>query len=311
MVPNRGDWISLESFDHCKRLIHTNEDEYLLMDNICTHKNVILARGSGKSERISCPFHKWTFDSMNGELIHSPDMKICNNHNLFSKKLKNLNGILIDAENDIYIKLKSKLKDKIPDLSKYKLNRIEKFDIKADWRIFIEVYLDLYHIKYIHNGLSNMINQDDLNIEIGDLYSIQNQGCKIDFNKKYLENISNLQNIKPFNLGIKWILVYPNIMIEIYPGDNVVISTVNNDEDGKCTNIVEFYNNPDIEKISPELSKIHEELYLETAREDLEMIESVQIGRNFISKHNDSFPENINHPTLEFAISNFYEYLGK
>ncbi|CAN0173765.1 unnamed protein product [Phaeothamnion confervicola] len=54
MVPNPGDYRSLEWMDHAKVLVR-NAGGIELLSNVCRHRQAIMLEGSGNSENIVCP----------------------------------------------------------------------------------------------------------------------------------------------------------------------------------------------------------------------------------------------------------------
>src|SRR4029078_5460671 len=60
MVPNVGDYHSLEWLDNARVLVLTAEGIELL-SNICRHSQAIMLQGRGTVRNIVCPIHRWTY----------------------------------------------------------------------------------------------------------------------------------------------------------------------------------------------------------------------------------------------------------
>ena len=61
MVPNRGDYRTLEWMDHAKVLVRNTTDPMRgpeLLSNVCRHRQSIMLEGSGNAENIVCPLHR-------------------------------------------------------------------------------------------------------------------------------------------------------------------------------------------------------------------------------------------------------------
>lgn len=58
----------------------------------------------------------------------------------------------------------------------YALGRIEQHTCNYNWKTFIEVYLEDYHVAPFHPGLSGFVTCDDLAWQFGEHYSVQTVG---------------------------------------------------------------------------------------------------------------------------------------
>ncbi len=79
--------------------------------------------------------------------------------------------------------------------------------------------------------------------------------------------------------GAIWLTYYPNIMVEWYP-HVLVISTLIPRGVDRTTNVVEFYYPEDIALFEREFVEAEQAAYMETAREDDEIAERMDAGRN-------------------------------
>ena len=59
------------------------------MSNVCRHRGVEVASGSGNVSEFSCPYHGWTYD-LAGKLVGAPYMKEAEGFNPSSCRLKPL-----------------------------------------------------------------------------------------------------------------------------------------------------------------------------------------------------------------------------
>ncbi|MGB8856815.1 MAG: Rieske (2Fe-2S) protein, partial [Burkholderiales bacterium] len=70
MVLNPGDFYSLEWMDDAKALVH-NQQGISLLSNVCRHRQAIMLKGSGTTQNIVCPLHRWTYN-LDGRLLGAP-----------------------------------------------------------------------------------------------------------------------------------------------------------------------------------------------------------------------------------------------
>lgn len=297
MVPNAGNYHSLEWFDnHSKLLVNAGNDDFYLMSNVCRHRQAIMLKGDGKfdknknNEALVCPIHRWTYNGLNGDLVAAPHFPQNPCLNLNKSKLQNWNGLLFNAKKDIATDLQN-LK---PEYAKhfnfddFKLDRTELHHCNYSWKTFIEIYLEDYHVAPFHPGLGNFVTCDDLTWQFEENYSIQrvgiqsllNPGSKIyeKWHKVVREYYQDKNNGDEPPNGAVWMTYYPNLMLEWYP-HVLVISFVVPIDLKTCMNVVEFYYPKDIVDFDREFIEAEQAAYMETAIEDDEIGERMDFGR--------------------------------
>src|SRR5215467_10175393 len=170
MVPESGDYYALPARDNAQALVR-NAQGIELLSNVCRHRQAIMLNGKGNARNIVCPVHRWTYD-LKGELLgapHFPD-KPC--LNLGRTPMQNWNGLLFDGPRDVRADLAS-LGVRDFDFSNYVLDRVHVHECEYNWKTFIEVYLEDYHVVPFHPGLGNFVTCDDLTWEFAPWASLQ------------------------------------------------------------------------------------------------------------------------------------------
>jgi phenylpropionate dioxygenase-like ring-hydroxylating dioxygenase large terminal subunit len=150
MVPNVGDYYTLAWRDDAQVLVR-NASGVELLSNICRHRQAIMLSGRGNAPNIVCPIHRWTYD-LKGGLLGAPhfDEQPC--AKLHSTPLTNWRGLLFDGGRDIARDLDGIGVARDFDFSGYMLDRVEIKELKYNWKTFIEVYLEDYHVGPFHPG---------------------------------------------------------------------------------------------------------------------------------------------------------------
>ena len=117
------------------------------------------------------------------------------------------------------------------DFTGYRLGGVDLHPCRYNWKTFIEVYLEDYHVGPFHPGLGQFVNADDLKWEFGDWYSVQTVGINQALGKpgtaayqKWHEAVLRYNNGEMPTQGAIWLTYYPNIMVEWYP-NVLVVST--------------------------------------------------------------------------------------
>jgi phenylpropionate dioxygenase-like ring-hydroxylating dioxygenase large terminal subunit len=310
MVPNVHDYRSTEWKDH-GNLVVCQPDGFYEMSNVCRHRQAIMLQGSGNAKNIVCPIHRWTYDS-EGSLIGAPHFPANPCLNLNKQKLQNWNGLLFKGPRDINADLAGmKVGDQF-DFSGYKLDKVELHECNYNWKTFIEVYLEDYHVAPYHPGLGSFVTCDDLTWQFADWYSVQRVGVTnlakpgsatyAKWNKAVLDRY----NGKLPEHGALWLTYYPNIMVEWYP-HVLVVSTLIPQDVNKTLNVVEFYYPEEIVDFEREFIEAEQAAYMETAIEDDDIGERMDRGRYALMKQGRSEVGPYQSP-MEDGMQHFHEF---
>ncbi len=325
MVPNIGDYYSLEQDNHSRMLIH-NKDGVSLMSNICKHRQALILKGQGHTQNIVCPLHLWTYNT-SGDLISAPNFtpKPCVHLDKFP--LYNSQGMLFDASNNnnnILNELNSAMQLSNNayqcNYGDYIFHSRHVHECNYNWKTFIEVYLEDYHVNAFHPGLSSCVNCDELEWQFSENTSLQYVGKK---NKsgskiyqawqaqlqKYILNNNMAYSSNLSNYGAIWLTYYPNIMIEWYPF-TMVVSIIQPLAYNKTRNIIDFYYPEDIALFEPELIACQQAAYMETCLEDDEIAMRMDAGRYGLYKRNCNEVGPYQHP-MEDGMQHFHMWYQK
>jgi choline monooxygenase len=282
-LPNVGDYRTLEWEGHARVLVR-NAGSIELLSNVCRHRQAIMLEGSGNLRRIACPFHRWNYD-LHGALIGAPHFPQNPGTGLHSTPLFNWNGLLFEGPRDPNTDLATLGAAIDFDFSGYRLGRTMIEDYPTNWKTFVEVYLELYHVDPYHPGLGNFADCGDFRIEYGDNWSIQYIAAKNGFARPgtpgygpWHEACRKYLNGRTPKYGALWMSYYPNIMLEWYP-NVLVVSTLLARSPALTTNVVEIYYPEDIVSNEPEFIRAQQQAYVETAIEDAILCERMDRGR--------------------------------
>src|SRR5512139_2026035 len=92
MVPEVGDYMTLEWAKHGKALVHSKNGIGLL-SNVCRHRQALMLEGRGNAQNIVCPVHRWTYD-LEGRLMGAPGFETNPEMPLKSTPLSSWQGLL-------------------------------------------------------------------------------------------------------------------------------------------------------------------------------------------------------------------------
>ncbi|MDR3411812.1 MAG: aromatic ring-hydroxylating dioxygenase subunit alpha [Formivibrio sp.] len=314
MVPNAGDYHVLEKSDGARYLKHA-EDGVHVFSNVCRHRQAMMLEGRGNARHTICPVHRWGYDA-HGQLLGAPRFKQNPCLNLPETPLKHWNGMLFEAGRDIEADLKDLGVAKDLDFSAYQFHSVEVEHYQGNWKTFIEVYLEDYHVDPFHPGLGNFVDCADLAWQFGDWYSVQTVGINRGLSRPGSEAYAQLHDAalkvsagRAPRFGAIWLTYYPNIMVEWYP-HTLVISTIIPDGVRSYRNIIEFYYQREIFESCPEFIVAEQAAYRETAVEDAEIIRCMEAGRAalFATGRNEVGPYQ---SPMEDGMRHFHQFLRR
>lgn len=326
MVPDPGDWRTLIQ-ERSGRALLRDEQGVSLISNVCRHRQAIMLGGragnvtdpecsSGNLRdtggKIVCPIHRWTYDT-DGTLIGAPEFpqKPCLNLQRF--ELKHCHGLLFEGERDPARDMAALFARPEFDFSNYVLDHVELHRCNYNWKTFIEVYLEDYHVAPFHPGLGNFVTCDDLRWEFSDWYSAQHVGLNQAFNqpgsdvyRRWHERLLDYRGGHKPEFGAIWVTYFPGHMIEVYP-HVLVLSTLYPVSPQETVNMVEFYYPEEIAAFEREFVEAQQAAYMETAIEDDEIAERMDAGRRALMMRGTDEAGPYQSP-MEDGMQHFHEW---
>jgi len=283
MVPNEGDYQTIAWLEHGKMLKHSN-GEIRLLSNVCRHRQARIYQGRGNAKHIVCNLHGWTYDNQ-GRLSAAPLFTPTPCLALEQTPLTSWHGLLFDAGRDVARDLQHLGVAHHLDFSDFAFHSSHVTEYDFNWKTFIEVYSEDYHVDPFHPGLGSFVDCADLKWEWGENYHVQSLGVKHRLrrpgSKRYgdwqREVLRRYAEQSP-EFGAIWLTYYPNVMVEWYP-HVLVVSVVLARAPEQCTVITEFYYPEEVVLFEPEFIAAEQAAYFETAKEDDEICYRMHAGR--------------------------------
>ncbi len=320
-VPEAGDYLALPQ-ESGGRVLVRSHDGVELLSNVCRHRQAIILKDKGSLKtqaqssgggNIVCPLHRWTY-SPKGELLGAPHFAQDPCLNLKRYPLREWNGLLFE---DNGLDVAADLADMGPrsalDFTGFALDHVELHECNYNWKTFIEVYLEDYHVGPFHPGLGQFVTCDDLNWEFEENYSVQTVGVSSSFGKpgspayqKWHDVLLKYRNGELPDRGAIWLTYYPHIMVEWYP-HVLTVSTLHPISPSKTLNMVEFYYPEEIVAFEREFVEAQQAAYMETCIEDDEIAERMDAGRKALMQRGDNEVGPYQSP-MEDGMQHFHEW---
>ena len=199
--------------------------------NICLHRAGPVASGCGKRQTMQCKYHGWTYN-LKGELVRAPGMEGTANFSTSDFRLLPVQvatwGPLVFANLDLKAPPLTHFIEDIPDQCRrfrteemrYVMSR--EWRIDCNWKVYVDNYLEGYHVSVVHPGLHKELDTDQYVVEPHRYYSRQFAPLRPlsahAADRKYIPRAGDEE--------AHYYWIYPNWMLNIYQGQmqtNIVV----------------------------------------------------------------------------------------
>ncbi|GMV74562.1 MAG: hypothetical protein AMXMBFR78_15130 [Rubrivivax sp.] len=277
------------------RVLVRSERGIELISNVCRHRQAIMLEGRGTTAggNVVCPVHRWTYD-LQGKLIGAPHFAEDPCLHLNNDPLHNWHGLLFDGKGrNAAADLAGMGPAAQLDFSGYVFDKAILHECNYNWKTFIEVYLEDYHVGPFHPGLGSFVTCDDLRWEFGAEHSVQTVGVHERLARagsptyqRWHDAVLKFRDGQAPTQGAIWLTYYPTVMVEWYP-HVLVVSTLFPQGPRKTLNMVEFFYPEEIAAFEREFIEAEQAAYMETAIEDDEIGERMDGGRLALLQRGD------------------------
>jgi phenylpropionate dioxygenase-like ring-hydroxylating dioxygenase large terminal subunit len=312
-VPEVGDHLALLQEHEGRALVRTAAG-IELVSNVCRHRQAIMLKGRGHAgEHIVCPLHRWTYD-LHGQLLGAPHFETDPGLDLRNYPLQSWHGLLFEHNGRAVATDLADLSAAADmDFSGYVFDRAQVHQCDYNWKTFIEVYLEDYHVGPFHPGLGRFVSCEDLRWEFGHHHSLQTVGVNKGLAKagspvyeRWQRAVLDYRGGVPPEHGAIWLTYYPTVMVEWYP-HVLVVSTLFPQGPQKTLNLVEFFYPEEITAFEREFVDAQQAAYMETCLEDDELALRMDAGRYALMQRGDDDAGPYQSP-MEDGMQHFHEW---
>jgi choline monooxygenase len=251
--------------------------------NVCRHRAGPIALGSGCKNVLRCQYHGWTY-TLDGCLIGTPDV---DGVEFFDRSTMGMVPLRCETwEQFIFVNFDLNAPPLLSYLGQIPQQvRSFQFDglpfaerrdyvIDCNWKIYVDNYLEGYHIPIAHPGLMKEIDYAQYRTDTFRYYSQQFAPLRA----RKPEDASD--RVYPPGTGLQEALyfwVFPNLMINIYP-DNISTNLIVPLSQEKTLTIFEWFFQDLATERNQQRIKRSVDFSDEVQQEDIRLCESVQRG---------------------------------
>src|ERR1700684_67007 len=229
--------------------------------NVCRHRAGPIASGSGCKNVLRCGYHGWTY-TLDGCLIGTPDVE---GAEFFDRSTMGMVPLRLETwEQLIFVNLEQNAEPLSAYLGKIPeqacgfqfdgLQSVERRDyiIDCNWKVYVDNYLEGYHIPIAHPGLMREIDYSQY---------------RTDTYRYHSQQFAPIRAMKPEDAGQRfyapgsgtrealYFWIFPNLMLNIYP-DNVSTNLIVPLSQDKTLTIFEWlFHDPASEKVQERMKE--------------------------------------------------------
>ena len=325
-LPNVGDAKPVDILGMPILLVRGKDKKIRVFHNVCSHRGLKLVTKPGNIKNvIRCPYHSWSYN-FDGELVATPHIGGMNVHQTkdFERSKSNLKEIrsyiwldliMININNnemsfEEYIKpLSDRWEEFWPIKDRELINHSNDFgyfklNANCNWKFAIENYCESYHLPWVHPGLNSYS-------KIEDHYHIQGlpnrfagQGTVV-YNPRFegKEKFPCFPNWPKNKENIaEYVALFPNVMLGIHKDHYYAywLEPINHEFTLEHMELYYVGEEAANSKKFESLRKQNHKQWEDIQKEDVDIIQGMQNGRNSPSYNGGNFSPVMDNPTHHF-----------
>lgn len=276
-----GDFLAVELVGEPLLLTRDREGTLRGFYNVCRHRAGPVALGCGNRKALQCRYHGWTY-GLDGQLLTTREMEGTQS---FDKNGFGLVPIQVDTWGPfVFVNLDPdappfaetfQVVDQEVKAAGFDLSRLvpverRDYDIACNWKVYVDNYLEGYHVPIVHPGLFRELDYDRYEVRTYARYSKQFAPVR----PAAGEGSRPYARYADQEADALYYWIFPNLMLNILP-DNMSTNVILPSGHDRTLTIFEWFFNSEAR---PEDIRQTVDFSDEIQQEDIFICEQVQIG---------------------------------
>jgi choline monooxygenase len=230
-VANPGDYFTAELHGEPLLLVRGAGGELRGFYNVCRHRAGPPAEGCGSRKLFRCGYHGWTY-GLDGSLISAPEFEGQTGFSAEGFALRsvrvgqwfNLIFVNLDQNAEPLLGTLGSLPTQVErfDFAGMKIFQRRTYEMKCNWKTYVDNYLEGYHLPSVHPGLNRELDYGAYTVEpyarhVRQFSPIRGAQPGDSVARRYQETCEDL--------ATDYFWIFPNWMLNCYP-DNVSLNIV-------------------------------------------------------------------------------------
>jgi choline monooxygenase len=179
------------------------------LSNVCTHRGNLLVRAACRAQQIRCGYHSRRFD-LAGKMTFMPEFREARGFPTAADDLPQVAFGEFAGQGFASLEPAAPLEAFLAEVREslagdpverlaHDPSRDREFDVKAHWALYVENYLEGFHIPFVHAALNEALDYGTYASELGRYANLQ------------------LARDREGNVAARYWWVFPNLMLNAYP----------------------------------------------------------------------------------------------
>jgi choline monooxygenase len=214
-------------------VVRDGEGHPRCFSSVCRHR---AGRVGGEGKTLKCSYHGWTYD-LEGRLLGAPEFEGVKGFDRAACRLPEFRAeawgpwIFVNLD-PAAPSLAEILGEMLPETAHWPLDRLRPvkaldYDLACDWKVYVDNYLEGYHIPVAHPELFRQVDYSAYRVETRAWHSRQHAPVK---GAGTLYHRDLLEGAEPEAL---YYWLFPNLMVNVYP-DHVQLNFIQPLGPGRC-----------------------------------------------------------------------------
>ena len=268
--------------------------------NVCRHRAGPLVLGDGCGlKRLRCRYHGWTY-GLDGVLRAAPEMAGVEDFDPARVRLPELavtewQGLLFVAAGPAppFAEFVAGIDQRLGGqrFDGFRFDRRVAYELDCNWKVYVDNYLEGYHVPHIHPGLNKLLDYRSYVTEVHRWYSLQ------------YSPLESEPTLYGSGEALYW-FVWPNLMLNVLP-DRLQTNLVLPLGEGRCRVVFDYFYPASADPATLDARHAEDHRFSDLVQvQDVGMCETVQ--RNLAS---GSYVAGRLNPARESGVHHFHELL--
>jgi choline monooxygenase len=244
------------------------------LHNVCRHRAGPLATCNGRGTPVlTCKYHGWTY-ALDGRLRGAPEMGRAADFDVAALRLPRVaaaewQGLVFCALGEVppFEELVAGIDARLGAirLADFVFERRVSYEIACDWKVYVDNFLEGYHLSHVHPGLSRVLDERGYRTRIADWHSLQSSpldAAQATYGRPGAVNEA------------LYYWLFPNTMLNVLP-DRLQTNRVQPLGAGRCRVDFDYFYAPGVD---PSAAERDREFADQVQAEDIGICEAVQRG---------------------------------
>jgi choline monooxygenase len=297
-LADTGDYVVGEIAGVPLLLVRGDDGRLRALHNVCRHRAGPLALCDGRgARRLRCHYHGWSY-GLDGRLLSATEMEDARDFDVASIRLPEAHiaewrGLVFAALDPVaplaetLAEVDARLGSR--SLEDYAFHRHYAYDMACDWKVYIDNYLEGYHVPHIHPELNRILDYREYVVE------------PARWNSRQHSPLASDEALYGEGEALYW-FVWPNTLLNVLP-DRMQTNRVTPLEPGRCRVTFDYFYPAGTPEVESRHAQDHAFSDL-VQRQDVDMCEIVQRGLQ-----SGSYRSGRLNPKRENGVHHFHELL--